>query len=104
VLPRATEHVQEMIRLNEALEEKGYTYTTPKGLYFDTSRDDDYGKLARPRPGRPDAGRARGRQRGPDKRNPADFILWFTNKPNHIMKWDSPWGVGYPAGTSSARP
>jgi cysteinyl-tRNA synthetase len=96
VLPRATEHVQEMIELNKELEAKGYTYTTPEGLYFDTSKVPDYGKLARLRLDEQMQGAREDVNVDPGKRSPADFILWFTNKPNHIMKWDSPWGVGYP--------
>ena len=96
VLPRATEHVQEMIALNKELEEKGYTYQTPEGLYFDTSRVPDYGKLARLRLDEQIQGLRDDLNIDPGKRSPADFILWFTNKPNHIMKWESPWGVGYP--------
>ena len=95
ILPRATEHVQEMIALNKTLEEKGYTYTTPEGLYFDTSKDPDYGKLARTRLDELKTVRDEVNVDSA-KRNPADFILWFSNKPNHIMKWDSPWGIGYP--------
>ncbi len=96
ILPRATDHVPEMITLNERLERNGYTYTTPEGLYFDTAKDPDYGKLANL-----NRSEQRSGQRGDlvidsAKRNPADFILWFSNKPNHIMKWDSPWGTGYP--------
>ncbi len=95
ILPRATEHVEQMIELNKKLEEKGFTYTTPEGLYFDTSKVPDYGKLARTRldelmTARDDV------NIDSAKRNPADFILWFGNKPNHIMKWESPWGTGYP--------
>ena len=95
-LPRATEHVAEMVALNKSLEDKGFTYTTPEGLYFDTSKVADYGKLARLNL----AGQIEGAREDVNtdalKRNPADFILWFTNKPTHIMQWDSPWGVGYP--------
>jgi cysteinyl-tRNA synthetase len=96
VLPRATEHVEEMVRLNQELEEKGYTYTTPEGLYFDTSKVADYGKLARLRLEEQKQGAREDVNVDPDKRHPADFILWFTNKPSHIMKWPSPWGEGYP--------
>jgi cysteinyl-tRNA synthetase len=96
VLCRATEHVPEMIKLVQELELKGFTYSTPEGIYFDTARDQDYGKLA----GLDLAGQREGAREDvnvdPGKKHPADFILWFTNKPNHIMKWDSPWGVGYP--------
>ncbi|MFM7323077.1 MAG: cysteine--tRNA ligase [Armatimonadota bacterium] len=95
ILPRATEHVEEMIALNLELERKGFTYLTDEGLYFDTSKDPDYGRLARTRfeeqkTARDDV------FVDPGKRSPQDFILWFTNKPGHIMKWESPWGVGYP--------
>jgi cysteinyl-tRNA synthetase len=96
VLPRATEHVAEMIALNRRLEELGYTYTTPEGLYFDTSKDPDYGKLARLDLSGQMVGVREDVNVDVDKRNPADFVLWFSNKPNHIMNWDSPWGVGYP--------
>ena len=95
-LPRATQHVQEMIAINQTLEEKGYTYATSEALYFDTSKFPEYGKLARLRldelkvAARDDVNVDSG------KRGPADFVLWFSNKPNHIMKWESPWGVGYP--------
>ena len=96
VLPRATEHVQEMIALNQKLEERGYTYLTPEGLYFDTSRDPDYGKLARLNLAAQMEGARDDVNVDPGKRTPADFVLWFRNKPDHIMKWESPWGVGYP--------
>ncbi len=96
VLPRATEHVQEMIDLNATLEAKGFTYTTPEGLYFDTSKNPDYGKLARLRLDDQLQGAREDVNVDPDKRSPADFILWFTNKPNHLMQWESPWGTGYP--------
>ena len=96
VLPRATEHVEQMIRLNRTLEEKGYTYTTREGLYFDTSKVPDYGKLARLRLDEQKQAARDDVNVDPEKRHPADFVLWFANKPNHVMKWESPWGVGYP--------
>ena len=96
VLPRATEHVAEMIALNQKLEERGFTYLTPEGLYFDTSRDPDYGKLARLNLAAQKEGARDDVNVDPGKRSPADFVLWFRNKPDHLMKWDSPWGVGYP--------
>ena len=96
VAPRATEHVKQMIDLIQQLEAKGYTYETPEGIYFDTAKDEDYGKLA----GLNLAGQREGAREDvnvdTNKRHPADFILWFTNKPTHIMKWESPWGTGYP--------
>jgi cysteinyl-tRNA synthetase len=96
VAPRATEHVEGMIELIKKLESKGYTYSTPEGVYFDTSRDADYGKLAGLNLAEQKAGAREDLNVDPAKRHPADFILWFTNKPGHIMKWESPWGTGYP--------
>ncbi|GAB4465021.1 MAG: cysteine--tRNA ligase [Armatimonadaceae bacterium] len=96
ILPRATEHVEEMIKLNQMLEERGFTYTTPEGLYFDTSKVSDYGKLANTRLDQQMQAARGDVVVDTGKRNPQDFILWFANKPNHIMKWESPWGVGYP--------
>lgn len=95
-LPRATEHIQEMIAINQTLEEKGYTYTTGDTLYFDTSKFPDYGKLARLRLDELKVAARKDVNVDSSKRSPADFSLWFSNKPDHIMKWDSPWGVGYP--------
>ena len=96
ILPRATEHVAEMIALNQQLEERGFTYQTSEGLYFDTSKVPDYGKLARLNLQGQIEGAREDLVTDSGKRSPADFILWFTNKPSHIMKWESPWGVGYP--------
>jgi cysteinyl-tRNA synthetase len=95
VTPRATEHVLEMIETIQRLEANGFTYVTTEGVYFDTSLDDDYGKLARlqlenQRTERDEV------VADETKRNPSDFVLWFLNKPNHIMQWVSPWGPGYP--------
>ncbi len=95
VTPRATEHVVEMIELIQRLEANGYTYVTTEGVYFDTSKFADYGKMARLN--------LTGQQTSRDevvtdetKRNPSDFMLWFLNKPTHLMQWQSPWGPGYP--------
>jgi cysteinyl-tRNA synthetase len=96
IAPRATEHVDQMIALIQKLEANGYTYETPEGIYFDTARDEDYGKLAGLNLAAQKEGAREDVNVDPGKRHPADFILWFTNKPNHIMKWESPWGVGYP--------
>jgi len=96
VAPRATDHVMEMIALIERLEAQGYTYETSEGIYFDTAKDADYGKLAGLNLGAQLAGAREDVNVDAGKRHPADFILWFTNKPTHIMKWPSPWGEGYP--------
>jgi len=94
--PRATDHIPEMIALIERLQAQGYTYETTEGVYFDTAKDADYGKLAGLNLGGQMAGAREEVNIDIGKRHPADFILWFTNKPAHIMKWPSPWGEGYP--------
>ena len=96
VAPRATEHVDGMIALIQKLEARGYTYSTPEGIYFDTGKNTDYGKLAGLNLAAQKEGAREDVNVDVGKRHPADFILWFTNKPNHVMKWESPWGVGYP--------
>jgi cysteinyl-tRNA synthetase len=95
VAPRATEHVVEMIELIQRLEANGYVYVTSEGVYFDTAKFPDYGKMARLN--------LTGQQTSRDevvtdetKRNASDFMLWFLNKPTHLMQWQSPWGPGYP--------
>lgn len=95
VTPRATGHVAEMIGIIKRLEENGYIYVTSEGVYFDTSRDDEYGKLARLQLDKQRTSRDEVVS-DETKRNPSDFVLWFLNKPSHIMKWESPWGTGYP--------
>ncbi|MBI2012862.1 MAG: cysteine--tRNA ligase [Candidatus Colwellbacteria bacterium] len=94
---RATDHVKEQIVLIKKLEKKGYTYLIPSdGLYFDTARLRDYGKLA--------PSRLKGLRPGArvkivqGKRNSTDFALWkFSSKSEkRDMEWDSPWGKGFP--------
>ncbi len=95
ITPRATEHVKEMIALIEKLEKGGLTYRTAEGIYFDTALFADYGKMARLNL----TGQRTEREEvvaDDSKRNPSDFMLWFLNKPTHIMQWTSPWGPGYP--------
>ncbi len=94
--PRATEHIKEMIELIKILEKKGYTYRTSDGIYFDTSKFKNYGKLAQLdkkqlKPG------ARV-EVNPEKKNPYDFALWkFSPKDvKRQMEWESPWGIGFP--------
>ncbi len=92
---RATDHIQEQIETVGCIEEKGFTYRTSDGIYFDTSLLDDYGQL-----GRLDI---KGLQAGArvdigEKRNLTDFALWKFSPPGQQrqMEWDSPWGVGFP--------
>ena len=96
VLCKATDHISQMIEMNTHLEQKGFTYQTKEGLYFDTSKVADYGKMANLKLDEQKTGMRDDLNIDPEKRSPADFILWFANKPDHIMKWPSPWGEGYP--------
>lgn len=88
--PRASEHIAQMIELVERLEQKGYTYKTAEGLYFDTTKFPSYGKL-----GQIDllGQQAGARVEVGAKRNPQDFVLW---KPDQKLGWQSPWGLGFP--------
>jgi cysteinyl-tRNA synthetase len=95
-LPKATDHIQEQVDLVKKLEEKGFTYVIDDGVYYDTSKLDDYGKLARLNTEELRAGaRVEYNQQ---KRNPSDFALWkFSPKDQkRDMEWDSPWGKGFP--------
>lgn len=94
VIARATEHVDEMIKIIKGLEEKGYAYRTDVGLIYDTAKFASYADFARLKL-EDQMGGARVTV-DPQRKSQWDFALWITNKPNHIMKWDSPWGVGYP--------
>ncbi|MFA5050941.1 MAG: cysteine--tRNA ligase [Patescibacteria group bacterium] len=92
---KATEHIKEQIELIKKLEEKGYTYKTSDGIYFDTSKLKDYGKLA----GLKKEGLQAGiRVEMKDKKNSTDFALWkFSEKPGvRQQEWESPWGIGFP--------
>jgi cysteinyl-tRNA synthetase len=93
--PRASEHVGEQINLIKKLEEKGYTYKTNDGIYFDTGKYPEYGTLARLDIKNLKEG-ARVKT-NPEKRNPTDFALWkFSGNEKRLQEWDSPWGVGFP--------
>jgi cysteinyl-tRNA synthetase len=97
VLCRATEHIPEQIALIQKIEANGFTYKTQTGLVFDTSKFPGYADFARLNLEEQNAG-ARV-EVDEEKKKPWDFLLWITNKPDHIMKWESPWGVGYPGWT-----
>jgi len=93
---RATDHIAEMIAMVETLIEKGHAYEAGGNVYFDVSTFDRYTAFAglnledQVQTDRVDADSR--------KRGPADFVLWFSQSkyPNQIMKWDSPWGMGFP--------
>lgn len=100
VICKATDHIQEMIELIKKIEANGHTYMAGGNLYFDISTYPDYGKLANLNLDELKEGAGKRKEVVIDgnKRNPGDFVLWFTKSKfeNQAMTWDSPWGRGYP--------
>ncbi len=96
VVCKATEHVKDMIALIERIEANGYTYMAGGNLYFDVSKFPGYGELANLRMDDLKAGARIVVDE--NKRNPQDFVLWFTKSKfeNQALVWESPWGKGYP--------
>ncbi len=94
ISPRASGHVPEQIKMTATLIEKGHAYETNGSVYFDVHSHTDYGKLSNQRVESHEAGK-REAVRG-EKRNPEDFALWKKAEPEHILRWDSPWGEGFP--------
>ena len=96
VVCNATAHVQQMIQLIKRLEEGGHTYIAGGNVYFSIDTFPRYGALARLKLGELMSGARI--EVDSNKRNPKDFVLWFTNSKfgNQAMMWDSPWGRGYP--------
>jgi cysteinyl-tRNA synthetase len=94
--PRASAYVPQMIEFAARLEEQGFTYLLPSGLYFDTSRSPGYGTLAMMDvAGQREAARV---EYVEGRRNKTDFALWRAEEPGvrRVMRWESPWGWGAP--------
>jgi len=89
---RASEYIDEIVDLIKILMDKGFAYETETGVYFDTSRFKDYGRLSHKRPEELSVHRI---EPDPTKRNPQDFALWKKRDRDEIG-WDSPWGYGRP--------
>jgi len=96
VICKATDHVPDMIELIKRIEKNGFTYLAGGNLYFDISKFPHYGDLALLRMDDLKAGARTDLDE--NKRNPGDFVLWFTKSKfeNQALVWDSPWGRGYP--------
>lgn len=92
---KATEHIKEQIELIKKLEKKGFTYKTSDGIYFDTIKLKDYGKIANLKIEKLKAGK---RISIGEKKNKTDFALWkFSPKDQQRQQeWESPWGTGFP--------
>ena len=94
ITAKATDNISEMIEFVKTLCDMGYGYETDDAVYFDISKFAEYGKLSRCNIEDALAG-ARVAVNA-QKRHPADFALWKKAEKNHIMQWQSPWGMGYP--------
>lgn len=94
-LAKATDHIQEQIALIKKLEEKGFTYKTSDGIYFDTAKLSDYGKLSTIDQLKEGAARV---EINNEKKNPRDFALWKFSPEGEKrqMEWKSPWKKGFP--------
>jgi len=97
IITPATQYIEAMIELIKKLEKKGFTYKTADGIYFDSSKFPDYGRLARLDI---EGLKAGWRVEKRAKKNPTDFALWKLSPPaggeKRQMEWPSPWGVGFP--------
>ena len=98
VVQPATGCVDEFIRVIEALMDKGYAYKAGGNVYFDTSKVAQYHKFFNFKEEDLEVGVREGVDEDENKRNKNDFVLWFTKSKfeDQALKWDSPWGVGYP--------
>ena len=94
----ATGCIAEFIALVEGLLEKGYAYVAGGNVYFDTSKLDEYYKFNDFNEEDLEVGVREGVEGDENKKNKADFVLWFTKSKfdDQELKWDSPWGIGYP--------
>lgn len=96
--PRASGHIMEQIEMVEKIMNKGYAYLSNGSVYFDVNkydRDFGYGKLS----GRvldDMIAKTRDLTGQEEKHNPGDFALWKKASPEHIMRWKSPWSIGFP--------
>ena len=94
ISPRASGHVPEQIEMIETLLANGHAYVADGSVYFDVRSDEDYGKLSNRRV---EEQQDESRELiGGGKRHPADFALWKRAEPEHILRWNSPWGEGFP--------
>jgi cysteinyl-tRNA synthetase len=94
--PRATDHIDDMIKIIQTLIEKGHAYEVDGTVYYDVTSFPGYGKLSGNTLDQLRAGHRQEVAVDPAKRHPEDFALWKKAGPNRALKWPSPWGDGYP--------
>lgn len=98
IVSPASEHIDMYIKMITKLLDEGYAYESNGNIYFDISKAKDYYRLSGKNPEDLLVGARDSVEEDLSKKNPADFALWFTTSKfqNQEMKWDSPWGIGYP--------
>lgn len=98
VVEPATNCIGDFIHMIQVLIEKGYAYQAGENIYFDTSKTDNYHVFSGQTEEELMVGVRDDVEEDSNKRNKSDFVLWFTKSKfdNQELKWDSPWGVGYP--------
>lgn len=98
IVEKASDHIETYIKMIKKLIADGYAYISNGNVYFDISKAKDYYKLSGKNPDDLMVGVRDSVEEDKSKRNPYDFVLWFTVSKfeNQDMKWDSPWGIGYP--------
>jgi cysteinyl-tRNA synthetase len=94
IMPRATDHIPEMVTMTRQLLERGLAYEVQGNVYYDVSQFPQYGQLSGQRLDQMRAGHRVDVET--DKRDPEDFALWKAAEPGRLMKWPSPWGEGFP--------
>ena len=94
----ATSYIPEFIEMVQGLLDKGYAYLSEGNVYFDTSKLSEYYVFNKQEAEDLEVGVREGVEEDTAKRNKADFVLWFTKSKfeDQELKWDSPWGIGYP--------
>ena len=98
IIERASDNIEKYIEMIEKMIDDGFAYISNGNVYFDISKANDYYKLSGKNADDLMIGVRDTVEEDKAKRNPADFVLWFilSKFENQAMKWDSPWGVGYP--------
>ncbi len=92
--PRATEHIAQMIKIISVLLKKGYAYEKNGNVFYDVTKFKNYGKLSGNTLDKLKVGARL--EKHPDKIHPWDFALWLVAPKEHLMKFKSPWSIGYP--------
>ena len=92
--PRATKHIDEMIKIITVLIKKDFAYEKNGNVFYNVDKFKNYGKLSNKKI--EDLKHGARLENHPDKKHPYDFALWLKAPKDHILQWDSPWGIGYP--------